>query len=85
MVGEEWPQPPVLLSTISDLALAALEVVDVPRHPVGQLAVLPGRGADDLAVDDQIDRVALPDAGVGVVAAADQQVDVALVMVKLGE
>ena len=80
MVGQDVAPAAGVVVHDLDLALSALEVVDVPRHPVGQLAVLPGCGPHDLAVDDQIDRCRVrPGAGVGMVAAADQQVDVALV------
>ena len=51
-----WPQPPVLLVDELDLRALADEVGEVPRRPVELLAVGAGRGAHDLAVDEQVDR-----------------------------
>ena len=63
-----WPQPPVSLSTISIRAVlpARLATFHVAQPSVSEF--LPGRRADDLAVDPQVDAgrarmVAAADAG----------------------
>ena len=67
-----WPQPSELRSTISMRACLPFQVGDIPTGRLQGFAILARRGADHLAADAEID------AGLaGIVAAADQETDVA--------
>jgi hypothetical protein len=58
------------------LGLLSNELTDVPGHPVKKLVVLSGRRADDLAVDQQEHRRCVVVAWIGMIATADQEIDI---------